>query len=364
MNHDPLKRKVKRRSEKIGLSPGSLVLVGEQRTCETKLRWIRYDEKTLEEREIKSIDEALTFKDNSGVNWLDIEGIHDTNVVAKTGSYLGIHPLILEDILNASIRPKQEDHKDYIVVILKMLCPNKNKVSGNVNFESEQVTFILGKNWLVTFQEAKAGDVFDFVRTRIRSAKGKIRGAGPDYLAYALIDAIVDGYFSVLEDLGESIEEMEQKVTERDSALSINNIHDLRRFALSFRRAAWPVRDILSALERDQSNLISAQTHVYLRDVYDHSIEIIDMIESYREMVAGLIELYLSSMSHRMNSIMMVLTVVTTIFMPLTFIAGIYGMNFEHMPELKWEYGYPLIMVVMLAIAVTMLVYFRKRKWV
>ena len=359
------KHHAKRRSEKAGMTPGAAVAVGKTEDhSPTKISVFTYHAEGCSEVHDVSPDALPIPSASNGTTWINVNGIHDPDLVQKIGQRFGLHPLCIEDILNSEIRPKQEDHADYIAVILKMLVKGPNRGKSASCFCAEQIAIVLGKNWVLTFQEHHAADVFDPLRQRIRTGAGKIRTSGADYLAYALIDAVVDGYFVVLEDLGEEIEELESEVTRPDAAPMLTKIHFTRNFGLYLRRYVWPVRDVLAGIERNGSPLISANTRMYLRDVYDHAIEIMEMLEAYREMVAGLMELHLSANSNRMNSVMMVLTTVTTIFMPLTFIAGVYGMNFEFMPELHWQYGYPLVLGVMGLVAFVMLAFFRRRRWI
>jgi magnesium transporter len=279
------------------------------------------------------------------------------DIIEKIGKHFNLHPLVIEDILNIHQRPKIEDFEDHIFIVLKMLTYNKDSHEG----ESEQVSIILGKNFVLTFQERKR-DVFDPVRNRIKNSKSLIRKYGADYLVYALIDVIVDNYFIILEGIGEVLEELEDRVLLNPTSEIVHSIHQLKRNLIVLRKSIWPLREILSTLEKTESDLIK-NTSVYFRDVYDHTIQVIDIIETYRDLVTGMLDIYLSSVSNRMNQIMKVLTIIATIFMPLTFIAGIYGMNFKYMPELGWKWGYPLVLILMLLIGVNMIIYFRRKKW-
>jgi magnesium transporter len=280
------------------------------------------------------------------------------DIIEKVGQHFDIHPLTLEDVVSTGQRPKVEDFENYLFVVLKMLSFDES--TGHIS--SEQISLILGKHYLFSFQE-QAGDVFDQVRQRIRQAKGRIRRSGCDYLAYALTDAVVDHYFGVLEKLGEKIEDLEEELLKEPTLKTLQTIHSLKREILYFRKQVWPLREVLSALVKDQSNLIEDMTQVFLRDVYDHTIQVIDTIESLRDVLSGLQDLYLSTISNRMNEVMKVLTMMATIFIPLTFIAGIYGMNFEYMPELKWKWSYPVLWGVLVAIFVSMLIWFKRKRW-
>jgi magnesium transporter len=279
-------------------------------------------------------------------------------VIEQLGKHFSLHPLLLEDILHTEQRPKMEDFGEYLFFVLKMLYLEE----GRHEILAEQVSLILGSNFVISFQE-REGDVFKYVRERIRNSKGRIRKVGADYLAYALIDAIVDNYFIILERLGETIEELEEELVTNPVSDTLQTIHHLKREMIFLRKSVWPLREVISALERGESPLIQESTGVYLRDLYDHTIQVIDSVETFRDMVSGILDIYLSSVSNKMNEVMKVLTIIATIFIPLTFIAGIYGMNFEYMPELSWRWGYPAVWFVICAIFITMLAYFKRRKW-
>jgi magnesium transporter len=349
---------IKKRSKKAGLPPGTLVHIGERKSETPKITIMDYDESSFQEKEIKTIEECLLFKDKPTVTWINVDGLHQVEILEKIGECYGFHPLVMEDILNTDQRPKMEDYGDYIYIVLKMLD------QGNKNNEivTEQISFILGPNFVISFQE-KEGDVFDPTRERIKNGKGRIRKMGADYLAYSLLDSIVDSYFIILEKLGEKIEFLEEKLITRPTPETLQTIHHLKREMIFLRKAVWPLREVISGLERNESSLIMESTRIYLRDVYDHTIQTIDTIETFRDMVSGMLDIYLSSVSNRLNSVMKVLTIIATIFMPLTFLAGIYGMNFKYMPELEWRWGYPVIWLIMIGIGVFMLAYFKKKNW-
>lgn len=344
--------------KKKGLPPGSLVYTGEQKMEDVKISVFDYDEEEFQEEEPKEIEECFPFKEKPSVTWINIDGLHRTEIMEKIGRHFDIHPLILEDILTTTQRPKLEDMEDYEFIVLKML--NFDEERNDV--ETEQISLILGQNFVISFQES-SGDVFDSVRERIRKGKGRIRKMGADYLAYALIDAIVDHYFYILENFGEKIESLEEEVVEDPTPQTLQTIHDLKRELISLRKSIWPLREVINRLSKEESPLIEETTGVYLRDVHDHTIQIIDTIETYRDIVSGMLDIYLSSVSNRMNEVMKVLTIIATIFIPLTFIAGIYGMNFEVMPELGVGWAYPAILVVMLVIGIVMILYFRRKDW-
>jgi len=347
-----------RRSKKAGLPPGALVHFGEKRVEPVRITCIDYDEQGCREKQVTSVDECLPLRDSATTTWINIDGSDDIPTIEKLGKTFDLHPLILEDIVTAGQRPKFEAYEQHGFVVLKMLSYNGSAQAVEV----EQVSMVFGKGFVLSFQE-KVGDVFDSVRDRIRNGKGRIRKMGADYLAYSLIDAIVDSYFGILEKVGEKIELLEDELVAQPTESTMHQIHAFKREMIVLRRSVWPLREFVSAMQREDSGLISEQTHVYLRDVYDHTIQVIDTIESFRDIVSGMLDIYLSSISNRMNAIMKVLTIIATIFIPLTFVVGVYGMNFEYMPELKWRWGYPAVLLLMLVIAGIMVMYFRKKKW-
>jgi len=350
---------IKKRSRKAGLPPGSLIHIGDKKKEEVKIAVIDYDEGNFQEKVIAEIQECFTFKDKPTVTWINVDGIHKVEIPEKLGECYGFHPLIIEDILNSDQRPKMEDFGDYIYIVLKML----NLDSRTNSIISEQISLILGPNFVISFQEGHEGDVFNPVRERLRTGKGRIRKMGADYLAYSLIDSIVDNYFIILEKLGEKIESLEERLVTNPTGNVLREIHNLKREMLFLRKSVWPLREVVSTMAKGESSLIHPSTGIYLRDIYDHTIHVVDTIETFRDMVSGMLDIYLSSISNRMNAVMKVLTIIATIFMPLTFLAGVYGMNFKHMPELEWKFGYPMIVLVMLLVAVIMLFLFRKKKW-
>ncbi|MGE5239735.1 MAG: magnesium/cobalt transporter CorA [Chloroflexota bacterium] len=352
-----MSRLMKGRSGKAGLPPGSLVHIGRRKKGEVKVTLIEYDETQFQRTEIGNVDECPLWRGRKAVTWVDVEGIHDIGTLEELGKCFSLHPLVLEDILNTTQRPKFEDYGEYHYIVLKMLTADPRGVS------SEQVSILLGGDFVVSFQEGIDGDLFQPVRERLQSEKGRMRRTGPDYLAYSLIDAIVDHYFTILEGLGEKVEDLEQDLVLEPTTETLQTIQYLKREMLTLRRSVWPLREVIGSLERDDSPLISEQTKLYLRDVYDHTVQIIDSIETLREMLSGMLDIYLSSVSNRLNSVMKVLTIIATIFMPLTFLAGVYGMNFRHMPELEWSWGYPAVLLLMLAVALSMVMYFKTKKW-
>jgi magnesium transporter len=346
-------------SKKAGSSPGTLVHVGEKRTDDIRLSLLHYDAYALMERPLDRVEEALPLLKPAAATWINIDGVHDIALMEHIGRHFGLHPLTLEDVLNTTQRPKAEAFDDYLFVVLKMLHydATQDRIS------SEQVSLILGKNVLISFQES-AGDVFDPVRQRIRKGKGRIRTGGCDYLAYALIDAIVDNYFTILEKLGERLEALEESIDDHPDSKILEDIHTIRRELIYLRKQVWPLREIITHFLKDDIAFIGEATRLFMRDVYDHTIQTIDTIESFRDILSGIQDLYLSIISNRMNEVMKVLTIIATIFIPITFVAGIYGMNFTHMPELSWRWGYLFVWVIILAIIVGMLVFFRRKKWI
>jgi magnesium transporter len=350
---------LKKRSKKIGLPPGTLVHIGEKRIEKSKVSLIDYDDQHVDEREVEAIEECFVFRDKPTATWINVEGVHQVEVIKKLGECYGFHPLVLEDILNTDQRPKMEIYGNYLYIVLKMLH------GGNLNHpvEAEQVSLILGSNFVISFQEGKEGDIFNPVRERIRSGKGLIRKMGSDYLAYSLLDTIVDNYFLILEKMGERVEFLEEELITNPSNKTLQEIQKFKNEMIFVRKAVWPLREVVSGLGRKESALIKESTEIYLRDVYDHTVQVIDTIEIYREMLSGMLDIYLSSVSNRMNSVMKVLTIIATIFIPLTFIVGIYGMNFKYMPELEWRWGYLAVWVIIIMIGISMLIFFKKKKW-
>ena len=349
---------MKKFSKRPGLAPGTLVHVGEKKIEKIRIRMIDYDETNLEERELESVDECFPYADKPTATWINIDGLHEVDVIEKIGKNFGLHPLVLEDIVHTEQRPKMEEFENYIFIITKMLSYDEEQHQLN----AEQFSLILGPNYIITFQE-RVGDVFELVRERLRKGKGRIRERPPDYLAYALIDTVVDHYFLVLEKIAERVESLEEELVTNPTPETLQTIHHLKRELIFLRKSVWPLRELIGGLERGESSLVEEKTTIFLRDVYDHTIQVIDTVETLRDMVSGMLDVYLSSVSNRMNEVMKVLTIIATIFIPMTFIAGIYGMNFESMPELKWPWGYPLVWIIILAIAVVMLFYFRRKKW-
>ena len=349
---------LKSRSLKRGVSPGTLVHIGERRSADTVVSLMTYGSSFCNEETPTFDTVCAPLKGVKGISWLNLEGVTQLEILRRIGDCYGLHPLVMEDIVNTDQRPKKEEYGDYLFIVAKML-----DISADGRVVAEQVSMILGDGWLLTFQEGLDGDPFQPVRERLRAGKGRIRGEGADYLAYALLDAMVDHYFVVLERLAERIELVEEEVVAAPNRGSIRTIHDLKQEMILIRRSVWPLRELIGGLERRDSELIREGTTLYLRDLYDHTVQIIDTVETSREMLSGMLDIYLSSEANRTNEVMKVLTVYATIFMPLTFIVGLYGMNFKYMPELEWRWGYPATLLLMALIAVGMMLYFRRKQW-
>jgi len=353
-----LPRLIRKGSKKRGLPPGSLVYTGEKKIDNIKISVIDYDQNNIQEKEVKDIKECFPFKDKPTVTWVNIDGLHDVDVIEKIGNYFEVHPLILEDILNTDQRPKMENFDKYFFFIVKMLYFDEKLQEVH----TEQVSLILGENFVISFQES-IGDVFDSIRERIRNSKGRIRSRGTDYLIYALLDAIVDNYFIILEKIGENVESMEEDLISNPTPSTLQDIYNLKREMIYLRKSVWPLREVISGLQREESALIQESTDIYLRDLYDHTIQVIDTVETFRDMVSGMLDMYMSSVSNKMNEVMKVLTIFAAIFIPLTFVAGIYGMNFDIMPELHWQWGYLMVWIIIICVTLSMLIYFKRKKW-
>ena len=354
-----MSRRSKSRSKKAGLPPGTLVHIGEKWSESTKITLLDYDSEQYQEKVIENIEDLRIFKDRPTVSWIHVEGIHDTSVLERLGDIFGLHALILEDILNTDQRPKMQDMGDYMFIVLKRFC---NTCDEHNDILSEQISVILGPRYVISFHEQKE-PLIEPIRERIRTSKGRIRKAGADYLAYSLIDMILDSYFGILETLGEKIEIEEEALVNHPGQLTLRAIQQLKRDMIFLRKSIWPLRETISALERSESTLIQESTGIYLKDIYDHAIQVIDTVETYREMLSGMIDIYLSSLSNRMNQVMKVLTIIATIFMPMTFLAGVYGMNFKYLPELGWHWGYPFFWTITISIATIMLILFKRKNW-
>jgi magnesium transporter len=352
-----MRKLLKRRSHKAGLSPGSLVHIGEARQTAPRIEVISYDRETIDISYPDLDSECLLPPPEGTITWVNLEGIGRLELLMRLGDCYGIHPLVLEDIANTDQRPKAEEYDTYLFVVLKMLTPVASGVS------SEQVSLVLGEGWLLTFQEGLDGDPFSSVRDRLKNAQGRIRSQKADFLAYSLMDVIVDNYFLVLEQVADSIESMEEELMRTPSQRILAEIYRLKRELIFIHKAIWPLREVINSMIRRESQLVNDSTLIYLRDLYDHTIQVIETVETLRDMLSGMLDVYLSSVSNRMNAVIKVLTIIATIFMPLTFIVGLYGMNFKHMPEIEWQWGYPAVLLLMVAVTLGMLIFFRRKKW-
>jgi magnesium transporter len=344
--------------KKVAAAPGTVEYAGPIRQEKVCIELMDYTPEVVDESEASSIEEAFEYRDTDHVSWINIDGLQDSELLKKLRDHFGLHPLVMEDVVNITQRPKAEEYEGYLFVVARMLYLE----ADSNTLRSEQMSFVLGPRWLLSFQEVH-GDVFAKVRERIRAGRGRGRKMGVDYLLYALLDALVDHYFVILDKMGERLEQLEEDVNNDPTPETLQRIHAMKREMIVLRRSVWPMREVVSSLQRSESDLIRDETKVFMRDVYDHTIQAIDAIESFRDMLSSLQDLYLSSISNRMNEVMKVLTIIATIFVPLTFVAGIYGMNFDVLPELHWKWSYLVFWVVILAIGGVMLSFFRRRRW-
>ena len=349
----------RRMARKVGMPPGSLVYTGEKGHLSAKITITRYNEQTIVERQLDAFAECQITDDPGEVTWINVTGISKVKDLEKIGECFKIHPLVLEDILEVGQRPKVEDYDDYLYIVLNSIRP----AAEGEELVAAEISLVLGPHYLLSFY-AGDGDIYAPIRERLIQAKGRIRKLGADYLAYSLIDLVVDNYFVELEKFGDQVESLEDAVVASPSPKTLRDVHQFKNDMIMLRKSLWPLREVIARLERRESPLISENLGNYFRDVYDHTIIAIDTVETYRDILSGMLDIYLSSMSNRLNSIMKVLTIIATIFMPLTFITSLYGMNFKHMPELQWEYGYYMAIGVMVVIAVSMLEYFRRKHWI
>jgi magnesium transporter len=352
-------RFIKRTSKKAGLPPGSLVHVGEQKQAHTRITFMDYEGDRFQEQQPEDVETVFPLRDEPTTSWINVDGLHDMALIEKLGQHFLIHPLTLEDMVNTGQRPKIEEFEDYIYVVFKMLRYDP----ATTLVEAEQVSLVVGPNFLISFQEAE-GDVFEAVRERLRKGRGRIRRGGSDYLAYALMDSVVDHYFTVLEHLGEAVEALDEKLYGAvDGSELLNEIFRLKREMIYLRKQLYPLRETLSRFQKTDNDLVQEKTRVFFADVYDHLIQAIEVVESLRDILSGLQDLTISLAGQRMNEIMKVLTIIATIFIPITFVAGIYGMNFEFMPELGWRWGYFAVWGLFAVIAVGLLIFFKRRQW-
>jgi len=351
-------RLLKRTSAKAGLPPGTLLHVGEEKTHTVNISVIDYAPDHMDEKATATIEDCIAFKGRPSVTWINVNGIHDVSVIEAIGKAFDLHPLLLEDVMHTGQRPKMDNYETHLFVVLKMVKCREDHEEIDV----EQISIVIGSGYVISFQEWE-GDVFNPVRERIRNGKGRIRLMGNDYIAYALIDAVVDHYFLALERIGEVIEGFEDQVLTDPGPETRQEIQQAKRDMVFFRKSVWPLREAVGVLEREDSPLITESVRPYLRDIYDHTIQVIDTIETFRDLISGTLDVYLSSVSNRMNEVMKVLTIIATIFIPLTFLAGIYGMNFKYMPELEWHWGYFVIWGIMGLLTAVMLIGFKRKKW-
>ena len=330
-----------KKASKVGLGPGALIHVGEKKAEKVVIRVLAYNSEKLIEKKLETVEDCVAFRDQPDINlWINVDGLDRVDIIEKLGNYFNIHPLTLEDVLNTGQRPKTEDYGSYIYTVLKMILLNTEKEEIIL----DQVSIIVGPNYILSFQE-REGDVFDLLRERFENPASRLRKSGVDYLAYSLIDAVIDNYFLILEHFGEKIEDLEEELIIQPKPETLKAVLKYKRDLILLRKSVWPLRELINGLQRIESELIRETTRIYLRDIYDHTIQVIDSVEDFRDILSSMVDVYLSSVSYRMNDVMKVLTVIATIFIPLTFIAGVYGMNFEYMPELRWRWGYHAVML-------------------
>jgi magnesium transporter len=354
-----LKTYVKRGS-KVGLAPGTLVHIGEKKVEKVRIKLVAYNSENIIEKELNNVEECLNFKDQPGTNlWINVDGLDQVEVIAKLGSYFEIHSLTLEDVLNTEQRPKMEDYESYIYTVLKIMLLDSQEKEITV----DQISIIFGYNYIISFQERDVG-IFNPLRERLKNPASRLRKYGVDYLAYGLIDAVVDNYFLILEHFGEEIEDIEDELIVHPAPETLKIVQKYKRDMIILRKSVWPLRELINGLQKTESEIIKDTTRIYLRDIYDHTVRVIESVEDLRDILASMMDIYLSSVSNKMNDIMKVLTVIATIFIPLTFIVGVYGMNFDNMPELHWSWGYPAVMLLMASIGITMFIYFKRKQWV
>jgi len=348
----------KHHAKKAGMPPGSIIYVGDGSPSPTAVSLIDYTEEDVMEKNGITLEDCMTLRDNPSITWLNFSGLADVDQIKKVGEVFGLHPLVMEDILHMGQRPKLELYDKYVYLVVKMIYRGDN--GKEVTYE--QLSVVLGKNYVLTFQE-KEGDVFSGIRERIRNNKGRLRKSGADYLVYSLLDSVVDNYFPALEKIGDLVENIEERLSDEPEQDVLSDIYRLKREVLFLRKSIWPIREVVAAMMRQDIELVSPSTNTYLRDVYDHSIQVMDVVEPYTAMLSELTEVYMSTVSNRMNEIMKTLPLIATIFIPLTFIVGLYGMNFVYMPELTNKLAYPAVLIVMAVISGVMLLYFRRKGW-
>ena len=354
---------VEKSSKIANLLPGTPVYTGDETAGRVKITVIEYDSERFNKKEIEDINEIKQYKDPKTVKWINIDGLYRKDIIESVGKNFNIHPLLLEDIMDTHQRPKIENYDEYVFIVLKMIYYEEEVKGEEEEIVIEQVSLVLGKDFVVSFQEDPGKDVFDRTRDRISHNKGLIRKMGADFLAYSLVDSIVDSYFAIFERFGGEIEELDKELIEDSEKEDLTTLHDLKRDLIFLKKSVWPLREVIGGMRRMRSSLITDNTRLYLRDVYDHTIHLMDTIETYKDVLSSMIDMYLSSVSNKLNEVMKVLTIIATIFIPLTFITGLYGMNFKYMPELTSSWGYPGALLFMIAIAVVMIIYFKRNKW-
>ncbi len=352
-----MSNRLQSQTKEPGMPPGSLVFTAEEISASVDIGIINFNELEFEEQHGVAVADCKGLNEQRTTTWVNVNGVHDVDVIEELGTLVGLHPLIMEDLVNLDQRPKIEDFEEYLFIVMKMLHYDRDN-----NLEVEHVSLVIGKTFVISFQEY-AGDVFEPIRQRLRTSKGRIRKKGADFLAYALIDTVVDHYFSVIEEIGELIDTIEEQLlTDTDKTILLR-INRLKREVILLRKSIWPLREVISGLLRSESTIFEDKTLIFLRDVYDHTIQVAEMVETFRDLLSSLTDLYMSSLSQKMNEVMQFLTIVGTIFIPLSFLTGVYGMNFDNMPELHWTLGYPLLMVLMMIVSGMLLLYFRRKKW-
>jgi len=348
-----------RKRPKTGLAPGSLIYTGKVYSDYINIEVIDYTDDRIDEVQITDVSELQKYNNPDSVTWINIQGLHDVKIIEQIGQMMGLHPLTLEDILDTNQRPKVEEFEEHLYISMKMInhIPDLNKI------DIEQVSIVMHKNFVICFQE-KPGDVFNDIRTRLRNGKGRSRKRGADYLAYILIDIIIDFYFETLDQVWERIELLEDYAVRRPERIELRNIQLVRRDLIQLRKQMYPVRDVVNALFNRNSEFFTESTLMYVRDTHDHAIQVVENLDTYREILTSVMDLYLSQLSNKMNEVMKVLTVIATIFIPLTFVAGVYGMNFKHMPELEWAISYPVGFYSLIGIiSLVMIGYMRSKNW-
>ena len=348
----------KKKLQKVGLPPGTLIYTGEKPEIETKISIIDYNNENFNVEEVKKIVPNLDNIPQSQVRWVNVSGLSNVKLIDDLGQQFKLHPLVLEDILNPNQRPKYEDYGNYLFIVVKTLLFNDKLET----YEHEQISFILGPDFLISFQEQQS-DILQPIMVRLQQKKGRIRTMGPDYLLYTLIDVIIDNYFVLLETIPEIIEVVEEELISDPKSATLQRIYDLKKKTIDVRKLLWPMREVINKLQREKTKLINEELQIYLRDIYDHIFLITELLENYRDVIFGMLDMYLSSMSYKMNDIMKVLTIISTIFIPISFLAGFYGMNFQYMPEFSNLFAYPILIIIMTIIAFLMLYYFKRKRW-